>query len=56
MLPEITGTFYIYGQIRKHKNLLGTFSATPLSGFKPVRPDVVLVCSQRCNHSAKLDT
>jgi hypothetical protein len=30
--------------------------AIPLSGFKPWPPDVVLVRSQRSNHSAKLDT
>ena len=28
----------------------------PLSGFEPWPPDVVLVCSQRSNHSTKLDT
>ena len=30
--------------------------ATPLSGFEPWPPDVVLVREQRSNHSAKLDT
>ena len=30
--------------------------ATPLSGFEPWPPDVVLVRSQCSNHSAKLDT
>ena len=30
--------------------------ATPLSGFEPWPPDLVLVRSQRSNHSAKLDT